>query len=65
VARATPQGRIVLHDRELTFRGRRGALDTIVLETYDALLDALFEHFALRFPRDTRFSCPGLAGIAG
>jgi N-hydroxyarylamine O-acetyltransferase len=65
VARTTPQGRVVLHDRELTFRGRRGALDTIVLDTYDQLLDALAEHFALKFPRETRFTCPGLAGIAG
>ena len=57
VARATPQGRATLQDCELTLRQRDGRAKSRVLQTHGELLDALAEHFELRFARDTRFQC--------
>lgn len=63
VARATPTGRVTLRDRELTERDRSGAVTSRVLDTRSQLLDALAEHFQLRFPPDTRFACPAWADV--
>lgn len=59
-ARATPDGRTTLLNRELTIR-REGAEPqhrTLVAPT--ELLEVLVEHFDLRFPRETRFACEAL-----
>lgn len=60
VARATSDGRIVLVNRELSFRDANGIATTRMLTTPDELLAVLAEHFALHFPAGTRFPCPGL-----
>jgi N-hydroxyarylamine O-acetyltransferase len=62
-ARATANGRVTLQDRELTQRDRSGAATIRLLNTRAELLDALAEHFQLRFPADTRFECPAWAGL--
>jgi N-hydroxyarylamine O-acetyltransferase len=64
VARATARGRVTLQDRELTFRERSGAATTRFLNTRRELLEALAEHFQLRFPEDTHFESPALAELA-
>ncbi|MDX2010758.1 MAG: arylamine N-acetyltransferase [Myxococcaceae bacterium] len=53
-------GRVTLLNQELTVR-RPGIVQTLTLETPEALLDALDEHFALRFPTGTRFNGPPFA----
>jgi N-hydroxyarylamine O-acetyltransferase len=63
VARATANGRVTIQDRELTQRDRDGAATTRLLNTHAQLLDALAEHFQLRFPSDTRFQCPAWAEL--
>jgi N-hydroxyarylamine O-acetyltransferase len=63
VARATANGRVTLQDRELTQRNRNGAATSRVLHTRAELLDALVEHFQLRFPADTHFNCPAWAEL--
>jgi N-hydroxyarylamine O-acetyltransferase len=63
VARATTSGRVTLQDRELTIRDRAGSATCRTLQTRAELLDALAEHFQLRFPADTRFECPALADL--
>jgi N-hydroxyarylamine O-acetyltransferase len=63
VARATANGRVTLQDRELTQRDRNGAATSRVLHTRAELLDALVEHFQLRFPADTHFNCPAWAEL--
>jgi N-hydroxyarylamine O-acetyltransferase len=60
VARASSDGRIVLVNRELSFRDRHGVATTRELASPDELLDVLAEHFALHFPAGTRFPCSGL-----
>jgi N-hydroxyarylamine O-acetyltransferase len=61
VARALPGGgRATLLNAELTIRGRDGAGDARTLDSPKALLDALAEHFDLRFPAGTRFGAPGV-----
>jgi N-hydroxyarylamine O-acetyltransferase len=66
VARATANGRVTLQDRELTLRDRDGAATSRLLNSRAELLDALAEHFQLRFPPDTRFQCPAwAAGSSG
>jgi N-hydroxyarylamine O-acetyltransferase len=60
VARATPEGRVTLSNRELTLRGNDGHIETRVLVSPEELLDALAEHFDLRFPAGTFFPCSGL-----
>ncbi len=60
VARATADGRVVLVNRELSFRDRTGVARTHVLASPDELLAVLAEHFDLHFPPGTRFPCPGL-----
>jgi len=61
VARALPDGgRAGLLNRELTLRDRDGHADHRVLASPDELLAVLAEHFGLRFPPDTRFTCDAL-----
>jgi N-hydroxyarylamine O-acetyltransferase len=60
VARATDKGRITLQDLELTQRATDGTTSTRLLTSRRELLDALAEHFQLRFPSETRFESPGL-----
>ncbi len=50
-------GRVTLLNRELTLRTRAG-VDTRILESPDALLEALATHFSLHFPAGTRFEGP-------
>jgi N-hydroxyarylamine O-acetyltransferase len=59
-ARATPEGRITLLNRDLTFRARDGKAALHRLESPRALLSALDAHFGLRFPEETVFACEGL-----
>lgn len=59
VARATPDGRRTLFNRELTFRHRDGTAEKRELATSDELLAVLAEHFDLHFPANTRFGVPG------
>lgn len=63
-ALATPEGRVTLQDGELTLRARGATAETRMLRTHSDLLAALAEHFGLRLPPDTRFECPGLAGLS-
>jgi N-hydroxyarylamine O-acetyltransferase len=60
VARATDEGRVTLLNRELSRRDRTGHATTHELRSPDELLDVLGEHFGLRVPPGTRFSCPAL-----
>jgi N-hydroxyarylamine O-acetyltransferase len=56
VARAAPDGRrITLLNRELKLRDRHGVATTQVIDSADALRDALAQHFGLHFPEGTRF----------
>jgi N-hydroxyarylamine O-acetyltransferase len=56
VARAASGGRrITILNRELKQRAPDGHAETQVMETPQALLAALDEHFGLRFPKETRF----------
>ena len=60
-ARALPDGqRLSLLNRELTHRNRAGAAQTRTLATPEELLEVLAHQFALRFPRDTVFTCDAL-----
>ncbi|RXK53709.1 arylamine N-acetyltransferase [Oleiharenicola lentus] len=59
VARATPDGRRTLFNREFTVRHRDGRADKRELATADELLAVLAEHFDLHFPAGTRFGAPG------
>ena len=61
VALATPEGRVMLSDSELTWRQRDGSAKSRILQTQSELLDTLAEHFNLKFPSSTRFGCPALA----
>lgn len=58
VARATPQGRTTLLNRELTKRGHDGIGHTKVIASEDALLATLATEFGLHFPAGTRFPAP-------
>jgi N-hydroxyarylamine O-acetyltransferase len=60
VARATPEGRVILSDSEFTWRQRDGSAKSRVLQTHGELLDTLAAHFDLNFPGNTRFACPAL-----
>ncbi len=60
VARATPEGRISILNRELTIRAHDGAKTTRTLASPAELLTALREHFGLEFSAGTEFSCPAL-----
>jgi N-hydroxyarylamine O-acetyltransferase len=60
VARALPQGRATLTNRELTLRRLDGSADSQTLESPEQLLATLAQHFDLHFPQGTRFTCPGL-----
>jgi N-hydroxyarylamine O-acetyltransferase len=59
-ARATSDGRVSLLNRELTLRRHDGTSESRIVGSPEALLDVLAEHFELRFPRGTQFTCPGL-----
>jgi N-hydroxyarylamine O-acetyltransferase len=59
VARALPDGRISILNRELTIR-RGGIAETQTIASPAALLAVLDEHFGLRFPAGTEFTCPAL-----
>jgi N-hydroxyarylamine O-acetyltransferase len=59
-----PLGRVTLQERELTFRERNGAATTQLLSSHYELLEVLRDHFQLRFPSETRFEWPALAGLA-
>lgn len=59
VARATPDGRRTLFNREFTVRHRDGRADKHEIATADELLAVLAEHFDLHFPAGTRFGAPG------
>jgi N-hydroxyarylamine O-acetyltransferase len=55
-ARAGEDGsRIVVINDELKVRARDGVAQVTKIESPDALLDVLAEHFDLRFPAGTRF----------
>jgi N-hydroxyarylamine O-acetyltransferase len=60
VARALPQGRVTLSNRELTVRQLDGSAVTQQIESPEQLLSLLAQHFSLHFPEGTRFTCPGL-----
>ena len=60
VARATPDGRVSLFDRDFTIRDRTGHADTRKLASPHELLAVLSERFGLEFPEGTQFSCSGL-----
>lgn len=60
VARATPEGRVVILNRELAFRDRFGVSRPQPIDSHDDLLAALAEHFGLHFPAGTRFECAQL-----
>lgn len=60
VARASERGRITVLNRELSVRGPDGVAVTRELRDPDELLAVLAEHFGLRFPPGTRFSCDAL-----
>jgi N-hydroxyarylamine O-acetyltransferase len=60
VARATPQGRKSLLNREFTVRDAMGRAEVRTLETPDELLETLASEFDLVLPRGTQFSCSGL-----
>jgi N-hydroxyarylamine O-acetyltransferase len=61
VARALPDGRATLLNRELTLRRLDGSVaETILLKSPEELLGALARHFDLHFPEATRFTCPAL-----
>jgi len=62
-ARATHEGRISIHNRELTLRFPDGSAQSRLLQTHDELLEALAEHFELTLPPATRLLCPGLAEL--
>jgi N-hydroxyarylamine O-acetyltransferase len=59
VARATATGRLAVLNHEFTVRGPDGRADTRNLDSPEALLGVLAEHFGLRFASDTRFGPPG------
>jgi N-hydroxyarylamine O-acetyltransferase len=59
-ARATPEGRVSLVNRELRVRGRDGRAELRQLASPDELLAVLAEHFDLRLPPGTRLECPSL-----
>jgi N-hydroxyarylamine O-acetyltransferase len=60
-ARARPDGgRVSVLNRELTLRSRDGTAHTTMIESPDALLTVLGEHFGLTFPAGTRFRCDAL-----
>jgi N-hydroxyarylamine O-acetyltransferase len=63
VARATPEGRLTLVDRELSRRGRDGVAHSRILDTPEEILDALASEFGLEFAPGTRFRSPGLDGL--
>jgi N-hydroxyarylamine O-acetyltransferase len=54
-ARAKPDGRVVILNREVTFRSRDGKAEKQVIPSADALLEILAQHFGLKFPVGTRF----------
>jgi N-hydroxyarylamine O-acetyltransferase len=62
VARGLPDGgRASILNRDLTIRGRGGAIaHTQALASPAQLLEALAEHFHLHFPPGTTFACPAL-----
>jgi len=61
VARAGPDGaRLSILNRDFTVRAADGTAKTRTLNTPQALLKVLAEHFGLTFPADTRFACPAL-----
>ena len=55
VSRASPEGRVVLRNRELGVR-RGGTTERRELDD-DAILDALRRHFDIDMPEGTRFRC--------
>lgn len=59
-ARATENGRISILNRELKFRRNGEPAESRELRTPRELIEALGEHFGLRFPADTVFQCPAL-----
>jgi len=60
VARATPDGRCTLLNREFTIRSHNGQAQKRELATPDQLLAVLAEYFDLSFPAGTRFGLPGV-----
>ena len=59
VARAAPDGgRVTLLNRQLTLRPASGEPTITEVQSPDALLEVLAEHFALEFPKGTRFPGP-------
>ena len=60
-ARALPDGcRLTLQNRDFSTRDRSGHAVTRALASPDELLDVLDQHFGLRFPAGTTFTCPAL-----
>ena len=59
VARATPEGRVSILNREFTCRDRAGRGETRLIAEPEELLALLAEHFGLHFPAGTRFGPVG------
>lgn len=60
-ARALPEGRVNLLNRELTRRRPDGSvIETVTLTSPEQLLDVLAREFDLHLPEGARFACPGL-----
>lgn len=59
VTRLRPNRRIVIFNRELTFRARDGSAERRDIASRAELLALLAEHFDLHFPAGTRFGPPG------
>jgi N-hydroxyarylamine O-acetyltransferase len=60
VARATPDGRCTLLNRELTLRDRAGRTEKRELASPDELPAVLADHFDLTLPAGTRLTAPNL-----
>jgi len=64
-ARATPDGRVTLLNRDLTFRRRDGSSESRPIATHAELTDVLAEEFGIKLPPGSRLSCAGLGDLAG
>jgi len=63
VARATPEGRLTLLDRTLTWRALGQDAQSQTLDSHAALFTALSERFGLRLPSDSPLPSPGLSDL--
>jgi N-hydroxyarylamine O-acetyltransferase len=61
----TPDGRLIILNRELTKRFPDGRTEKTPIESHAALLALLAEHYGLHFPVGTRFEAPASPWPAG